>query len=42
MKECWINVYYDYELGFAFPSRTWPEYYSKKIKTLYRIHVKLK
>jgi len=48
MKEYWINVYDDYDVGHSYRSRSDAECTSKlmlegfKAKTLYRIHVRLK
>lgn len=48
MKEYWINVYDDYDVGQLHRSRKDAEYTSKLIlelceaKTIYRIHVRLK
>ncbi len=49
MRECWINVYADYQFGCEFPSRETTEIVKiaiNKIKPaiqiIYRIHVRMK
>lgn len=47
MKECWLNVYFDYELGTCVPRNIAIELEKSvmeryKWKVIYRIHVRLK